>query len=56
MVRWQEMRRLEELFRYLNAELFNPVGLNLLWPRKVAFLFVSFGVRVKTDETDEILD
>ena len=35
------MRRLERLFDFLNAELFNPVGLNILWPRKVAFLFVS---------------
>lgn len=39
--RKQEMRRLERLVKDLNTELYNPVGLNILWPRKVAFLFVS---------------
>jgi hypothetical protein len=34
------MRRLERLISDLNAELYNPVGLNIVWPRKVAFLFV----------------
>ncbi|KAG7090708.1 hypothetical protein E1B28_009802 [Marasmius oreades] len=37
----KQMRVLEQLFRELNAELYNPVGLNLLWPRKVAFLFLE---------------
>jgi hypothetical protein len=37
----QEMRRLEHLVQDLNTELYNPVGLNIRWPRKVAFLFVS---------------
>jgi len=37
----KEMRRLERFFDFLNAELFNPVGLNILWPRKVAFLFLE---------------
>ncbi|KAJ8520360.1 hypothetical protein ONZ45_g2816 [Pleurotus djamor] len=37
----KEMKRLRELFDYLNANLYNPVGLNLLWPRKVAFLFLE---------------
>ncbi|KAF9263078.1 hypothetical protein L218DRAFT_902790 [Marasmius fiardii PR-910] len=37
----KEMKVLEQLFRELNAELYNPVGLNLLWPRKVAFLFLE---------------
>lgn len=36
----QEMARLRYLFDDLNAGLYNPVGLNLLWPRDVAFLFV----------------
>jgi len=35
------MKHLEQLFEDLNVEVFNPAGLNLLWPRKVAFLFVS---------------
>ncbi|KAJ7630411.1 Golgin subfamily A member 7/ERF4 family-domain-containing protein [Roridomyces roridus] len=37
----KEMRRLQQLVDDLNAEVYNPVGLNILWPRKVAFLFVS---------------
>lgn len=37
---FQEMKRLQELITQLNSELYNPVGLNILWPRKVAFLFV----------------
>ena len=36
----QEMERLRYLFDDLNAGLYNPVGLNVLWPRDVAFLFV----------------
>jgi hypothetical protein len=36
----QEMRRLREAFDELNNRVFHPVGLNLLWPRNVAFLFV----------------
>ncbi|KAJ6626977.1 Golgin subfamily A member 7/ERF4 family-domain-containing protein, partial [Mycena sp. CBHHK59/15] len=36
----KEMRRLQQLIRDLNVEVYNPVGLNILWPRKVAFLFV----------------
>jgi hypothetical protein len=39
--RVQEMSRLEHLVQDLNTELYNPVGLNIRWPRKVAFLFVS---------------
>ena len=34
------MERLRYLFDDLNAGLYNPVGLNILWPRDVAFLFV----------------
>lgn len=41
------MRRLERLIGDLNAELYNPVGLNILWPRKVAFLFVSIFSKIK---------
>ncbi|ESK98129.1 golgin a7 [Moniliophthora roreri MCA 2997] len=37
----KEMQKLEQLFKALNSELYNPVGLNLLWPRKVAFLFLE---------------
>ncbi|KAF7437304.1 hypothetical protein PC9H_004143 [Pleurotus ostreatus] len=44
----KEMQRLQQLFDDLNARLFNPVGLNLLWPRKVAFLYleIEYYVRV----------
>ena len=38
---WQMMRRLKNLIDELNVEIYNPAGLNILWPRKVAFLFVS---------------
>jgi len=34
------MKRLQELITQLNSELYNPVGLNILWPSNVAFLFV----------------
>lgn len=37
----QEMERLHEKIKELNETLFNPVGLNILWPRKVGFLFVG---------------
>jgi len=37
----KEMRRLKELIDSLNVELFNPVGLNMVWPRKVAFMFLE---------------
>jgi hypothetical protein len=37
----KEMKRLQLLVDALNAELYNPQGLNILWPRKSAFLFVS---------------
>jgi hypothetical protein len=40
------MQRLERLIDALNAELYNPVGLNILLPRKVAFLFVRVAHRV----------
>ena len=35
------MNRLKQLIEQLNSELYNPVGLNILWPRNVAFLYVS---------------
>ncbi|TRM62926.1 hypothetical protein BD626DRAFT_496998 [Schizophyllum amplum] len=35
------MQRLRSLMDELNVELYNPAGLNMLWPGKVAFLFVS---------------
>lgn len=37
----QEMSRLRRHVDEMNHQLFNPVGLNILWPRKVGFLFVS---------------
>ena len=37
----QEMKRLRRLMDEQNRELFNPAGLNILWPRKVGFIFVS---------------
>jgi len=36
----QEMLRLRGLIDDLNAGIYNPVGLNILWPRNVAFLYV----------------
>jgi hypothetical protein len=37
----REMKRLQQLFDELNMEIYNPLGLNLLWPHKVAFLFLE---------------
>jgi len=37
----REMSRLQRLVDELNRQLFNPVGLNMLWPRKVGFLFLE---------------
>jgi len=37
----KEMQRLQRLFDELNARVYNPVGLNMMWPRKVAFLFLE---------------
>ncbi|KAF5377263.1 hypothetical protein D9615_006428 [Tricholomella constricta] len=36
-----EMQRLQHLIDGLNVELYNPVGLNILWPRNVAFLYLE---------------
>ena len=36
----KEMERLHQLIDKINIERYNPVGLNILWPRKVAFMFV----------------
>lgn len=35
------MMRLHHLIDDLNIGTYNPVGLNILWPRNVAFLYVS---------------
>ena len=35
------MSRLHELINRMNKNTFNPVGLNIVWPKNVAFLFVS---------------
>lgn len=37
----QQLDRLDRLLESKNAEVWNPVGLNVLNPRKKAFLFVS---------------
>ncbi|KAJ7226108.1 Golgin subfamily A member 7/ERF4 family-domain-containing protein, partial [Mycena pura] len=37
----KEMRRLQELIHELNSRVYNPAGLNILWPRRVAFLFME---------------
>ncbi|KAG1845095.1 Golgin subfamily A member 7/ERF4 family-domain-containing protein [Suillus subalutaceus] len=37
----KEMRRLKQKIERINTQIYNPVGLNILWPRNVAFLFVS---------------
>lgn len=35
------MNRLRRLIEGLNKQLYNPAGLNILWPKDVAFMFVS---------------
>lgn len=37
----QEMKSFEDMLVTVNQSIFNPAGLNILHPRKVAFLFVS---------------
>lgn len=37
----KEMRRLKEKIEGINTQIYNPVGLNILWPRNVAFLFLE---------------
>jgi len=37
----KEMRRLKQKIEELNTQLYNPVGLHMLWPQKVAFLFLE---------------
>ncbi|KZT24669.1 hypothetical protein NEOLEDRAFT_1066730 [Neolentinus lepideus HHB14362 ss-1] len=37
----KEMDRLHRTIDHFNMELYNPMGLNILWPRKVAFLFLE---------------
>ena len=37
----QEMEKLKALIDEPNVQIYNPVGLNIKWPRSVAFLFVS---------------
>ncbi|KZS90355.1 hypothetical protein SISNIDRAFT_187218 [Sistotremastrum niveocremeum HHB9708] len=37
----RSMKRLAGLIDELNAQTFNPRGLNILWPRRVAFLFLE---------------
>ncbi|KAK7688152.1 hypothetical protein QCA50_008522 [Cerrena zonata] len=35
----KEMKRLRDVIEEHNTRLYNPVGLNILWPKKVAFMF-----------------
>lgn len=37
----KEMRRLKQKIEGINTQIYNPVGLNILWPRNVAFLFLE---------------
>lgn len=37
----KEMRRLKQTIERINTQIYNPVGLNILWPRNVAFLFLE---------------
>ncbi|KAG8762947.1 hypothetical protein FRC11_006894 [Ceratobasidium sp. 423] len=37
----KEMRRLRLLIDQLNREIYNPQGLNVLWPQRTAFLFLE---------------
>ncbi|GJE94191.1 Erf4 domain-containing protein [Phanerochaete sordida] len=37
----KEMQRLQQTIAELNAKVYNPVGLNILWPRKAAFMFLE---------------
>ncbi|KAL5535065.1 hypothetical protein ACEPAF_3158 [Sanghuangporus sanghuang] len=37
----RKMRRLRESVEKLNKEVYNPVGLNILWPKDVAFMFLE---------------
>jgi len=39
----QEMGRLHQLIDEINKTTFNPAGLNIVWPKDVAFIFVSGG-------------
>ena len=50
----KEMKRLQDLLEKWNRDLYNPVGVNIRWPREVAFLFVSAIVfRHGRTETDD---
>ena len=44
----QEMARLRSAIDDLNTKVYNPVGLNILWPRKMAFMFVSGPLNVSS--------
>ncbi|KAI0035274.1 Golgin subfamily A member 7/ERF4 family-domain-containing protein [Vararia minispora EC-137] len=43
----REMKRLKRTMDQLNTELYNPVGLNILWPRRVGFLFLEIEYYVR---------
>lgn len=42
----QEISRLYQLIDAMNKTTFNPVGLNIVWPNDVAFIFVSGGTPI----------
>ncbi|EMD41391.1 hypothetical protein CERSUDRAFT_42545 [Gelatoporia subvermispora B] len=37
----KEMERLKQVIDDFNVKLYNPRGMNILWPRKVAFMFLE---------------
>ncbi|KAH7344462.1 Golgin subfamily A member 7/ERF4 family-domain-containing protein [Rhizoctonia solani] len=44
----KEMRRLRLLIDQLNREVYNPQGLNILWPQRTAFLFLEIEYYVRS--------
>lgn len=51
------MLRLRKLIDDLNASLYNPVGLNILYPRDVAFLYVRPDFMLTEEElSDELMN
>lgn len=38
------MNQLHQLIDGMNKDTFNPVGLNIVWPKNAAFIFVSDGL------------
>ncbi|KAH9921332.1 Golgin subfamily A member 7/ERF4 family-domain-containing protein [Fomitopsis serialis] len=51
----KEMSRLQQLIEDVNMRSYNPRGLNILWPRKVAFLFLEIEYYVSLASLDCVL-